>query len=60
MIEQEDHSDPIEELKAKYLEILKGLQEQVMMAYDNERTRTELRLDREQLEFPDDLTKEKS
>ena len=54
MIEEEDQNDPIEKLKAKYVEILKGFEEQIMKSYDEERTRTELKLEREQYQFPDD------
>ena len=54
MIEEEDQNDPIEKLKAKYVEILKGFAEQIMKSYDEERSRTELKLEREQYQFPDD------
>ena len=54
MIEEEGHSDPIEKLKQKYMETINSIQESLMNSYDKEKTRIELKLDREIFQTPED------
>lgn len=55
MLEQEGQSDPIEDLKQKYMETINSIQESLMKSYDKEKTRIELKLDREVFQTPEDL-----
>ena len=55
MLEQEGSHDPLDKLKEKYTKILEGFQKQIMKAYDDEKVRVELKLDREQYQLPEDL-----